>query len=368
MDVAAWLQDFGLERYVSAFRDNDVDGEVLPELTADDLIGLGVTSIGHRRNLLLGRVSALIAAVLAVAGLAAPAATADTETVLYSFCAQRKCADGETPGAGVIMDASGHLYGTTLVGGGHGGGTACELTPNAAKTKWTETVLYRFCAQSECTDGAPPDTGLIMDKSGHLYGTTELGGAHESGTVFELTPNAAKTIWIHKILYSFCAQTNCTDGESPDAGLIMDKPGHLYGTTELGGAHELGTVFELTPNAAKTKWTETVLYGFCAQSECTDGAEPIAGLIIDAGHLYGTTGYGGALGAGTVFELTPNAAKTKWTETVLYSFCTQSACTDGAVPYAGLIMDKSGHLYGTTSYGTVNWPRCKRRSLAEGCQ
>jgi uncharacterized repeat protein (TIGR03803 family) len=247
-----------------------------------------------------------------------------------------------------------------------------ELTPNAATTKWTHKVLYSFCAQLEggiCTDGDVPQARLIMDKAGHLYGTTDGGGAHAGpygdggGTVFELAPNAAKTIWIHTILYSFCAQTGCTDGDIPLAGLIMDASGHLYGTTAVGGAHSGpsgyggGTVFELTPNAAKTSWTQRVLYSFCAQggTSCTDGELPIAGVIRDkAGHLYGTTDFGGAYDHGTVFELTPNKANTKWTETVLYSFCAQGVypdCTDGLNPYAGLIMDAAGHLFGTTSEG-----------------
>ncbi len=175
--------------------------------------------------------------------------------MLYSFCAHlvvHNCTDGWSPDAGLIMDKAGQLLGTTYQGGAHtgpfkgGGGTVFALTPNAAKTEWTETVLYSFCAQERCTDGWNPDAGLIMDKAGHLYGTTFEGGAHEYGTVFALTPNAAKTTWTETVLYSFCAQERCTDGESPDAGLILDKAGHLYGTTLRGGAHhENGTVFEL---------------------------------------------------------------------------------------------------------------------------
>ena len=270
------------------------------------------------------------------------------------------------------MDKAGHLYGTTPYGGanagnpgadGLGGGAVFALTPNAAKTKWTETVLYSFCPHvvaENCPDGAYPDAGLIMGAAGRLYGTTFYGGAHPlqggpgEGTVFELTPNAAKTKWTETVLYSFCALTACADGAYPDAGLIMDKAGHLYGTTSAGGARNTaGTVFALTPNAAKTEWTETVLYSFCPQERCTDGATPFASLIMDkAGHLYGTTETGGAHHeSGTVFALTPNAAKTTWTETVLYSFCAQERCTDGAGPGASLIMDAAGHLYGTTGLG-----------------
>jgi uncharacterized repeat protein (TIGR03803 family) len=316
------------------------------------------------RNLLLGRVPVLIAAVLAVTSLAprSSAAAAALKT-LYSFCAQggTNCTDGAVPSAGLMMDAAGHLYGTTQAGGAHhNAGTVFELSPNAAKPQWTETVRYSFCAQggTDCTDGAMPFGGVIMDAAGHLYGTTGLGGAHDGGTVFELIPNVARTKWTERVLYSFCAQagTNCTDGLQPVAGLIIGAARHLYGTTQGGGAHNDGTVFELSPDVARTKWTERVLYSFCAQggTNCTDGAVPSAGLIMGAaGHLYGTTGLGGAHDGGAVFELTPNAARTKWTERVLYSFCAPAGtnCTDGLHPVAGLIIDAAGHLYGTTQGG-----------------
>ena len=300
------------------------------------------------------------AASLALRGGAA----ADQEQVLWSFCTKAECSDGEEPLAGLIMDKSDNLYGTTA-GGGTGGGTVFELSPNAARTKWTETVLHSFGAEEG--DGGAPWAGLIMDKSGNLYGTTRGGGVHGFGAVFELTRNAARTEWTETVLYSFCPKEVgfgvCIDGDQPVAGLIMGKSGNLYGTTRFGGAHLVpgeaygaGTVFELTPNAAG-KWTETVLHSFCAHEVggfCIDGEQPYAGLIIDkSGHLYGTTFEGGAHGNGTVFELTPNAAK-KWTETVLYSFCAKYVggfCIDGQTPAAGLFMDGSGHLYGTTSHG-----------------
>jgi uncharacterized repeat protein (TIGR03803 family) len=178
--------------------------------------------------LLLVRVSVLVAVVLTVASLAPwsrGASAADRETVLYSFCTQgSSCTDGTDPypQAGLIMDASGKLYGTTPgVEYGYGEGTVFALTPNAARTKWTETVLYSFCAQAGCTDGAYLYAGLIMDKSGKLYGTTYKGGLYNWGTVFELTPNAAKTKWTETVLYSFCAQgAPCTDGQAPYAGLV----------------------------------------------------------------------------------------------------------------------------------------------------
>jgi uncharacterized repeat protein (TIGR03803 family) len=337
-----------------------------------------------------------------------------TQAVLYSFCAASgtSCPDGKHPGAGLIIGPTGHLYGTTIDGGAYdtgagGGGTVFELTPNAARTKWRQVVLYSFCRQDGCRDGAFPLAGLVMDAAGRLYGTTFAGGARGGGTVFELVPNRTGTNWSPRVLHSFCTVggKRCFDGKNPQAGVIVDAAGHLYGTTMAGGAHAFGTVFELAPDATRTRWTQVVLYSFCAQHDCSDGAEPVAGLIRDAGgrlhgttrggglsglgtvfelvpaaatttesvllsfgpdgagplglirdaagHLYGTTGSGGAEGWGTAFELIPNADQTAWSENVLYSFCTQDVpnCTDGARPAAGLIRDAAGHLYGTTAAG-----------------
>ena len=166
--------------------------------------------------------------------------------VLYSFCPQSGCADGSQPVAGLIMDAAGNLYGTTKVGGtgGTGGafgqGVVFKLAPDG-----TETVLYSFCSQANCTDGLQPFAGLIMDAAGNLYGTTLNGGIGSgSGVVFKLAPDGTQTV-----LYSFCSQANCTDGLAPQAGLLMDAAGNLYGTTALGGIApgNSGVVFALTP-------------------------------------------------------------------------------------------------------------------------
>ncbi len=263
-----------------------------------------------------------------------------TETTLYSFCSQANCADGQYPAASLIVDSSGNLYGTTESGGGYGGGTVFELTPSGA-----ETVLYSFCARRNCADGGYPVASLIMDSSGNLYGTTEYGGRENLnyGAVFKLAPNGTETV-----LHSFCARANCADGESPVAGLIMDSSGNLYGTTPYGGGYGYGAVFRVAPTGR-----ETVLYSFCEQANCADGDTPVAGLIMDSsGNLYGTTEAGGAghcqnqfgSGCGAAFELAQDG-----TETVLYSFCSKLSCTDGINPMAGLIMDGAGNLYGTTA-------------------
>jgi uncharacterized repeat protein (TIGR03803 family) len=256
-----------------------------------------------------------------------------SETVLYTFIGST---DGGAPEAGLIADASGNLYGTTVYGGGCGNGTVFKLTPSGS-----ETVLHGFCLS---TDGLLPYAGLIADASGNLYGTTSQGGGSANcvggvggcGTVFVVPPSGSETV-----LHSF---TDSGDAAYPDAGLIADASGNLYGTTNSGGAYGAGTVFKLTPSGS-----ETVLYSFINTSGALPGK---AGLIADAsGNLYGTTNSGGAYSYGTVFKLTPSGS-----ETVLYSF---TGGSDGRGPEAGLIFDASGNLYGTTfsggahGYGTV---------------
>ncbi len=151
------------------------------------------------------------------------------------------------------------------------------------------------------TDGYYPAAGLIWDAAGNLYGTTLSGG--RSGTVFELSPTTGGG-WTETVLYSFCSRNGCTDGNTPGT-LVFDAAGNLYGTTAYGGTYNDGTVFELS-SAGGGAWTETVLYAFCSQNLCRDGSVPAAGLIFDAaGNLYGTTSGGQYFYGGTVFELTP---------------------------------------------------------------
>ncbi len=262
------------------------------------------------------------------------AAQAGGDQILYSFT--NPGGQGWYPYAGLIMDGSGNLYGTTDSGGTSDNGTVFELV-NSSGT-YTEKVLYTFTGSDG--DGANPEAGLIMDASGNLYGTTASAGAGDSGTVFELV-NSSGT-YTENVLYSFAGYPR--DGANPEAGLIMDGSGNLYGTTVDGGPTFNGTVFELV-NSSGT-YTEKVLYTFAGYPG--DGATPYAGLIMDgSGNLYGTTSYGGASNNGTVFELV-NSSGT-YTEKVLYSFTGSDG--DGATPYAGLIMDGSGNLYGTTVDG-----------------
>src|SRR5215469_8135470 len=209
------------------------------------------------------------------------------ETVLHNFCSKTNCADGQLSYAGLILDPAGNLYGTTSGGGAHGSGTVFKINTNGQ-----ESVLYSFCTAANCADGQAPYAGLIRDAAGNLYSTTTYGGANNGGTVFKLDTAGHETV-----LYSFCSETNCTDGQLPYAGLIQDATGNLYGTTYGGGAigggnFQGGTVFKLD-----TAGHETVLYSFCSAANCTDGKQPDAGLVMDsAGNLYGTTSGGGAHG------------------------------------------------------------------------
>jgi uncharacterized repeat protein (TIGR03803 family) len=282
-----------------------------------------------------------LTAILAISAVTifATTAWAATEKVLYSFSELDK--DGSTPRSGLTADAVGNLYGTTAVGGTHGYGTVFMLTPKTGGG-WTEKILYNFLRKFP--SAYSPEAGLIIDAAGNLYGTTESGGSFHYGTVFELTPKAGGG-WTENVLHSF--NNNRTDGANPMAGLIFDAAGNLYGTTELGGTSNTGTVFELTP-AAGGSWTEKVLHSF---NNNGDGTNPTASLIFDAsGNLYGTTELGGTSNYGTVFELTSTGA-----EKILHSF----NGADGSIPSANLISDVGGNLYGTTrsggtsDYGTV---------------
>ena len=258
-----------------------------------------------------------------------------TETVLHSFTGD--FVDGSNPLASLIFDGSGNLYGTTAAGGTFGEGTVFELSPNGGGV-WTETVLYSF--QNNASDGTSPSASLVFDTAGNLYGTTSAGGSSSAcgcGTVFQLTPVTGGG-WTEKIIHSFFE----TDGYLPQAGLIIDKAGNLYGTTFFGGTYGYGTAFELSPEVGGN-WNLTTLQNFNISGD--GGAYLYGGVILDAkGNLYGTTFRGGASDEGTVFELSP-AGFGAWKEKVLYSFS-----NSGYQPDAGVIADASGNLYGTT-YG-----------------
>jgi uncharacterized repeat protein (TIGR03803 family) len=302
--------------------------------------------------------------------------------VLYSF---DKGKDGGGLFDSVTFDAKGNLYGTTWGGGAYGEGTLFELTLGTGG-KWTETILHSFCSPSDCTDGALPEVGVTFDAVGNLYGSSNIAtfqmtpdstaasgwsfrviygtgsnglavdnvgslyatwgpGKYGKGAVFELSPGSNG--WTETYLYSFCPnpRNSCLDGDEPDTALIWDAKGNLYGDTLGGGTGKGGVIFELKHNAGG--WTDHVLHDFPAYTG--DGWDPCGTLIFDQkGDIYGTTSMGGSVGAGTVFKLTRDA-NGLWKETILSNF--PNAFQNGGGPVAGVIFDRSGNLWGTTSGG-----------------
>jgi uncharacterized repeat protein (TIGR03803 family) len=269
--------------------------------------------------------------------------------------------DGGDPLGGVVLDASGNLYGTTSLGGQgkcvkagsqwFGCGLVFELSH--VGSTWQESVLFNFLPG--VTKGIIPSAGLVFDKVGNLYGTTWAPGIVATptsrpvntfwgcnfpgcgGTVFELSPTSNG--WKETDIYAF---TGASDGSSPQANLVFDDADNLYGTTYYGGnsGYGFGVVFELSPNG--TGWKETVLHTFTGQA---DGKYPQASVLIgSAGELYGTATAGGDSAQGTVFEITPGSNQFS----VLHSF---TGGADGGTPYAAVISDALGNLYGTTFYG-----------------
>lgn len=339
----------------------------------------------------------------------------DGYVVLHSF---GKGKDGAGVYAGVALDDQGNLYGTTSGGGAYNSGTVFELTPGAGG-KWTETILHNFCKDfPRCKDGALPSTTPVLDSAGKLYGTSNAAtfemrrkaggwnflvlcdcitpsifdavgnlygiggpGTHQAGAVAELSRISGG--WKETLLYSFCSQSQCRDGEPPEWGATLDSAGNLYGTTKFGGNSSTqwcptsggcgvaynagltadskgnvygttlqggisGTVFKLSPQQ-NGHWKETILYDF-PNPEKNGGAPAGGGVTFDnLGNLYGTASAGGEpnCDCGVVFKMTPQADGT-WSYTVLHRF----KGTDGVGPGYNLVFDKNyKHLYGTTVEG-----------------
>jgi len=279
--------------------------------------------------------------------------------VIYSF---QGGADGSSPLSDMILDSAGNLYGTASAGGTGCGTGGCGIVFELKRTQdgWQEQVLYRFSGGS---DGSAPQAGLIFDAAGNLYGTTVFGGdGYESGTVFRLTPNS-KGVWTHSFIYAF--DFSGTSGTHPAADLSFDDQGNLYGTTSQGAINcsqfdGCGAVFELTPLRNGT-WKESTLHQF---SGPPDGAEPSSGLILDStGNFYGITQFGGTgrcanngyQGCGVLYKLTPDSHG-GWTETVSYSFAFGGGFGifpggGGIFPSGELIVDKAGCLFAPSQAG-----------------
>ena len=334
-----------------------------------------------------------------------------TEKVLHSFTGSPS--DGSYPAGRVVIGPDGNLYGTTAYGGNYGDGTVFELTPEAGG-QWNEKLLHSFNGR----DVASPVEGLVFDGAGNLYGTTDTGGSgcdgYGCGVVFQLTRGPDGN-WEEVVLHKFngkdgaspygdlvfdtagdlygatygnrflgCSPYDCgtvfklrlgtngqwreqvlrrfksngKDGYFPSGGVVLDSAGNLYGTTSAGGGSACsgggcGTVFRLT-RGATGRWAETLLHIFNDKND--DGTNPVGPLTFDRGrNLYGTTSSGGSHSYGTVFRLS-TCGKEKWTEKVLYNFCSASGCIDGTHPEGGLIFDATGDLYGTAFGGLSDWP------------
>ena len=257
-----------------------------------------------------------------------------SEKIIYNFSQK----EGWFP-TSLIIDAAGNLYGTTRYNFRVGGasGTVFELQRNG--DGWTHTILHTF---GEREDGADVVGPLLLDKAGNLYGSTLLGNSGSSyGTVFRLTKTASG--WKEGILFDF---PEVSGGSEPNGGLIFDSAGNLYGTTYVGGTTGCGVVFQLTPSNGGS-WNETVLHTF--QCNQYNYLYPEAGLVMDSsGNLYGTTGFGGSSSWGTLFELTPSGSG-EWNYSVIHTFV--GPPTDGVEPNSSLLLDAKGNLYGTTSGG-----------------
>jgi hypothetical protein len=294
--------------------------------------------------------------------LATTAFALQLETVLYAF---QNPVTGANPVSSLVADARGNLYGTTSSGGNIRGpeycsmgcGTVFELLPPVPPGKtWTETVLHNFAG--EPNDGCDPQSGLVFDSSGNLYGTTfACGSGFNTGIVYELSPpQQPGGAWTETVLFNF-PNDNSYEGGTPAGGLVIDPRGNLYGVTTYGAPSGLnGVIYQLAPpKAGGVTWTENILYSFQQNAYL-----PLSGLVADSkGNLYGTTQYGGTglcqdmniLGCGTAYRLSPPKQQAgPWVFDILYSFVNQGD-GQGYYPFAGLTIDPKGALYGTSEIG-----------------
>jgi uncharacterized repeat protein (TIGR03803 family) len=320
-------------------------------------------------------------------------ASGSTEQVLHAFNGGN---DGITPEGRLVLDSAGNLYGTTFSGGVNNAGIIFKLTPTSSGP-WQESIIYHFTGGR---DGANP-RGLAFDSAGNLYGIAVNGGTptvgvpdckrYGCGTIFKLS--STQSGWRFQLLHTFTGAfdgalpqgitldnagdvfvttfssnpnqgtifelsssggvlkgsvvhifiSNTGDGALPVRPVVIDSANNLFGATWFGGRLGQGAVYEVSPTAAG-QWTESVINSF----NTTEGSEPYTSLVFDsAGNLFGTTTYGGEFDLGTVFELSPNSTG-QWTETLIYSF---ENASDGGLPHDGMAIDASGNLYGVALNG-----------------
>jgi uncharacterized repeat protein (TIGR03803 family) len=284
-----------------------------------------------RRTGLILTVAALLCDLLGVS--LAKAQSIDDPSALAIFSNK----DGALPYAGLVA-YNGNLYGTTVSGGANGAGEIFKISP----TGGNPATLWSFNGSSK--DGAYP-YGTLIQLNGKLYGTTSAGGAYGCGTVFQFTPaanNGGEGTVV--IMHSF----RVSDGNYPIAGLTKGADGFLYGTTVQGGIQNRGTMFKISPTSP---YPLTLLYSFCSQTNCTDGFFPYAGVMQHTnGSFYGTTRSGGTYGLGTIFQYTPGKSGNVGTLAKVHDFLD----TEGTTPYAGLVQTSTGSLYGTTTTGGIH--------------
>ena len=291
---------------------------------------------------LLG-ISVIGMSVLAMLALGGPA-SAQTESTLFSFTV----ADNFWPQGGLVQDAKGNLYGATGGGGTYGVGTVYELSPPAqAGGAWTKTTIYNFLSWG--TTGNLPSSGLTMDSTGALYGTTYVGGDSRCvcGVLYKLIPPALQGgAWTQQVLHAFTSWRS--DGRLPNAAIVINSQGTIYGVTQQGGAWDSGVLYQVRPGTGGT-FTETVLYSF---GNNEDASTPNGPLILDStGALYGVTSLGGAFNQGAVYKFIPPAkAGQTGTESILFSFGGGSL-SSGVTPVGDLVFDTAGNLYGVTKAG-----------------
>lgn len=298
------------------------------------------------------RFGARAAFLIAAAGILSSSqqAKASPEKAIYAFCSQAHCADGSNPNSPLVEDGNGNLYGTTF-SGGNASGTIFELSPSAHH-RWEYKVIYTMCKTTlGCGEGVPNGGGLIFDKDGNLYGAS-------SQAIFKLAPRP-RGEWKLTILLDTHI---ILDGRSvtgklsylgASTGALYDGASPLYGASADAGIHGSGIVFTLTP--INRNWQFNVLYNFCSKENCADGAIPLGGVLVaQPNEIFGITNWGGTpdCGCGVVYKLSPKDPPRKlWRETTLYSFCSVDNCIDGKLPVGSLAMDETGDLIGTTFQG-----------------
>ena len=290
--------------------------------------------------------AAIVYGVLLLSG----AAQSANFRVIHTFCAETNCTDGQNPLGSLTVDAQGNIYGVTVYGGAASLGTVYVLKPGHGR-KFSLETLYSFCTEDGCPVGQMPTAGVIRDISGNLYGMTSAGGTGDKGVAYKLALQSDGT-WTQTVLQTFTGPNGASPlgafayaGEA--SGAPYDGTSPLYGTTISGGTDPNGgTVFALTPDGSN--WSFETILNFSAATNSQTGFQPLAAPVVDAsGNLFGTTNGGPAHNGGVVFKLVHGHSG--WTEHLPHIFCT--GCNDNTSSPAGLAMDATGNLVGTTGFG-----------------